>query len=504
VRHASTLLQPSSPPAQTLDPAPAPRTHGRTRTIAALAGTAALGAAAAAAAYTAFRCDNDETDPGDGRPCVIALDVGTLGDNRMMEMALSQVRRCHDIVYITDRKHKVPEGDIRIAFSTPPEILEDTNTPMADTSKSTTAIALQHGRTLAKVMHFRRCLIQTIQRAVKRYDVKAILVLYPALFVAFGLTSDVFDRVPVVCLWYAPGYPNTSIPWLYDASWKDENEGIYKGDPRGTGLEVIKRFEMARASPKKDHVAGAIKIFKRFQHVACWAQSATRPIHMIEDIPVERVGGLYNKTQMVSQDWYGPGQPSDELLAFIRRKGNTALVAFGSYADSPALKPIIPMVVKELTRRKWNVIIHNTKKLTDLPTGENILIHSGWLPYEYIAPHCQLAVFTGSAVLQTVCLYNKVPMLFVPLLSEQFYFAKNYQDLTHTPYINHQIDLEVNRERVQVALDTFDWPSVLGYLQSVHADLVKNHGPTKICRFVQKLIRENAKDPAPIADSCCD
>ena len=69
---------------------------------------------------------------------------------------------------------------------------------------------------------------------------------------------------------------------------------------------------------------------------------------------------------------------------------------------------------------------------------ERIIVINGYIPYEYVVPRCKLVVFTGSVCLQNICMYHSTPMLFVPVLNEQFFWARNYKHHTGIDYIDFQ------------------------------------------------------------------
>lgn len=59
-----------------------------------------------------------------------------------------------------------------------------------------------------------------------------------------------------------------------------------------------------------------------------------------------------------------------------------------------------------------------------------------YVAYDVVVPKTNIVVFTGSACLQTTCHALEKPMLFVPVLTEQFLWAKNYEHFTGVPYVD--------------------------------------------------------------------
>lgn len=85
------------------------------------------------------------------------------------------------------------------------------------------------------------------------------------------------------------------------------------------------------------------------------------------------------------------------------------------------------------TRRRYE---GRNKKMDAEREGDDFTVHQGHVPYDAIVPLLSLVVFAGSTCLHLTCLRNGVPMLFVPLTTEQYFWGKNYEHFTGVPYVD--------------------------------------------------------------------
>jgi hypothetical protein len=87
-----------------------------------------------------------------------------------------------------------------------------------------------------------------------------------------------------------------------------------------------------------------------------------------------------------------------------------------------------------------------------------------------------------------------VPMLFFPILTEQYFWAKNYQYHTHTPYLDKVEDLTNTSEHVvhvahliSSALKNKSSP----WLKQQQHNLQKYNGTKQFVSFLEKIIQKN-------------
>lgn len=84
----------------------------------------------------------------------------------------------------------------------------------------------------------------------------------------------------------------------------------------------------------------------------------------------------------------------------------------------------------------------------------------GYIPYTKMIPKSKLVIFTGSACLLNTCYLYKTPMYFVPVLAEQYFWAKNYHYFTGTSF--DTIEFEASQRtkdylnKVSASMKTYD------------------------------------------------
>jgi hypothetical protein len=174
----------------------------------------------------------------------------------------------------------------------------------------------------------------------------------------------------------------------------------------------------------------AMEKISKLTHFACWDHSITRPIehsflNVIDCSPLP---------PPVAQR-----QSSNKLpVAFKYRR--LVLITFGSYVSEPLLakatSKIIPIMISFCDQNNY-LLVHVTKTSKSYQSG-NYYAHSSseYLDYTTTCMQCDLVIFTGSICLQNICASHGVPMLFVPFLPEQYFWAKNYIDLAQVHYID--------------------------------------------------------------------
>jgi UDP:flavonoid glycosyltransferase YjiC (YdhE family) len=184
------------------------------------------------------------------------------------------------------------------------------------------------------------------------------------------------------------------------------------------------------------------KLGGKVQHLFCWDKAVTRSIEPAfkASLNVHQPGTLYTP-RYAAKAWYSPEKSSKAPAALLKwlKDAPTLLVSFGSYSASQALQVAQPLMLRVLDEFGIRVLYHatNAEAAAAVENTPHRRVHQGWLPYEWAVPRCAAVLFTGSVCLQSVCAYNATPMIFCPLLAEQFFWARNYQAMTGTPYVSY-------------------------------------------------------------------
>lgn len=365
---------------------------------------------------------------------VLAIDLGTFCDNKLMESALREVKRKYKVVYLTDEGHRLKDRSyIKEGFTTPDFFIKDPHTRVANSSKGFWSWMVTHPRDTYRAYTWAMQIREKINAAIAKYTPKCIMILYPALSVVWLFEQP--PEIPIYVLYYAPGIVSRDIPWLFDSKLRDPSFRLYKASNENveSGLEYL-----CRISSHSFRSADTEQVFRSLHHVFCWDDALVPQLQLgYRGLHVHKAGALLSDG--TQKKVVRAGNPV--LRDLVAKHKNIIFVSFGTYGGSELLKPQLGNLLRALhafcVAKKHVVIFHNGSSL--IPPGLTT-IHAvdGYVPYEYIVPKSKLVIFTGSVCLQNISFFYEVPMVFFPVLIEQFYWAKNYEHHTGVPYIDYQ------------------------------------------------------------------
>jgi hypothetical protein len=356
---------------------------------------------------------------------ILVIDLGTACDNRLMEYAISKLVTKYKIVYLTDEKHILPDNYIKIPYKTPDFFINDPKLKIANTSKNFLKWILTNPKKSIESYQWSNTMTELIKEILLKYNITSIHILYPSMRCVWLIEKN---NIPIYVYYYAPGLLSYNIPWLFNSIVKKKNYNLYdeanKSYNMKSGIKMLKRSSLFG----KRHES-IYEVLKSVNHIICWEESILPKLDLVyKDLNVYYAGALLN-SNIKSNIW----PINEKINNFIKSKKQIIFISFGSYGNSPLLNRVIPKLLEVLQKSNYGIIYHNG----NIPDNENLISISGFIQYEWIVPKTSLIIFTGSVCLQNICLYNSKPMLFVPLLAEQFYWAKNYEYYTNIPYINY-------------------------------------------------------------------
>lgn len=406
---------------------------------------------------------------------ILAVDLGTYCDNKLMEYAMESLASKYKVVYLTDEKHNVPTQYTKVGFKTPEFFTNDPKIKIANTKRNFYAWVLSHPDKALQAYSWSEDIRRKIRELSQRYAFKSICMLYPALGMVWLLPEEL--DVPIYVFYYAPGILSKNIPWIFDSVLKEKSYKLYAKKNQKynmeSGLEYLKRISYLSGKQETVH-----QTMKKINHVVCWDKNVTPPIELLYDDYKTYYAGTLLSTDISKKRW-----PADPVVSgFVKSKERIVFVSFGSYAGSELLENSVKNLMEQLEALcgdgKTGVIYHNG------PKANKVCLENGWLlkvdgfiKYEYVVPRSALVVFTGSACLQNICLYNCVPMLFLPLLCEQFYWAKNYMHFTSVPYIDY-------RSTRKNKIDFAKAMEKNSYLQDCSRSIKRNKAHERIAKIV--------------------
>lgn len=408
-----------------------------------------------------------------GRRTVLVVNVGTFCDQTLMDVATKPLASGMRVVYITDESHAPAHAHSVHHYHTPSHVTRDVKMRAANSSKSVMAWGMRHPLHAISTLMWVEGLKDQILTAISKHKPAAVIAHYgvlPALLRAPH--TRLFDPVVggVFVLYFAPGVPNATVPWIFDGRLKQGTPAAHARVARASWETVLDRLQARGAPP-------VLCSLRRMTHVLCWDAQVMPPLKpLFHGICVVRAGSLH---QVVTG-----GDSSSSLVLPPGRR--LVLVTFGSFANSKAV-PSVAGVVRCLLRHYDAVVLHDTTRDgrfgREVAPDPRVLVVPGWLPHAWIVPRASLVVFTGSLCLQTACLWHKVPMLFVPLLAEQFFWAHNFQAKTGVPFVRKGVGLEACVR----ALDKRR-QAVGAYLTRVATSMRTYHGPTVLKALVTRRV----------------
>jgi hypothetical protein len=365
------------------------------------------------------------------RKKLLAIDLGTFCDNKLMEIALQDLKKVYTIVYLTDRRHALSKEFVVEHFNTPSFFINDPAIPSANTSRSFAAWLLQHPLQAREAYVWRADMCTKIRKLVDTHTPEAMVILYPALGVLWMIDDEIAKRVPAIVLFYAPGIIANNIPWLFDSLLRNEKHPLFKRSHKNidSGREYLSRISIQSSRGIGTTIED---VYRMAHHVCCWDVAIMPKIQpAIKGLNIHVAGALLSpdlKRKQVATDL-----PANVRNVLKHKK--LVFVSFGSYSSSPALQAFLPKFMNAL---ETFCSSHGYKVVFHMGNINNacVVSHVGYLPYELIVPKSSLVIFTGSACLQNVCMYHAVPMLYVPQLNEQFFWARTYKKNTGAPYVD--------------------------------------------------------------------
>jgi hypothetical protein len=381
---------------------------------------------------------------------IVAVDLGTYCDNSLVMEALVQIITSrpfssvkHD--YITNDRtdvSRLSEKNVRVQkYSMPSFVVQDKDLHAADPQYSMLLWGLQHPMEAIDSIMLMNQIAQLVERSVRASatHTTTLLVAYPALPVLAYLKTSLFSRLLNVCvLYYAPAFPNADVPWLFDSLIKDDGYRVYRNS-KAFNKTSHDGFLSRIAFSARMSTEAFLQLYSRFQHVACWIQGATKPV-----VP------LYGRVVIARPLLPHSSAPLPEALEAIgERFAASVLVTFGSYTTAIEFRKIRRLLfAPEGALMGWAIrndaviLVHAPSDIKDVTNHERIFVIGGFVPYHTLLTQfrarVKLVVFTGSLCLQNTCLANRCPMMYAPLLVEQFFWAKNYQHFTGLPFADYR------------------------------------------------------------------
>ena len=429
---------------------------------------------------------------------LLVIDMGTFCDNRLMDDALRHSYADYDMVYVTDKKRKLPKHTdeaMVYRFETPTDVTgtsasadADIELDILDSQRSTIGWGLYNPYKAYHAYTWVSTMASLVADALRDHAPQGIVIHYAATMLLWWI--DVLDKYKVFIIYHAPGLISRDVPWVFDRAMKDHAFTLYGTGPAyraqctASWHAYYNKLAMTTLTPIQLRAKLA-----RIHHIMCWDPAVTRPIRpAFSGMHVYQPGALYTP-RYASKKWYSPGKATgNKALATWLKAAPTVLITFGSYSAAHAMTRLLPLMLRTLEECGTRVLYHNVTSTTISETPLR-KVHQGWLPYEWAVPRCAAVIFTGSVCLQTVCAFNAIPMIYVPLLSEQFFWARNYQAMTGTSYVKYTSpDEVVVTDLLKAWLIDAHQSRTRDYLKKCAASMRKNDGSVAVSKVLKAVL----------------
>ena len=359
---------------------------------------------------------------------LLVISHGTYCDQVLLQSVLTKLRERFKIVALTSSTdNSFDKRDIVFRHDAPQWTTQDASLDFADSLKHLAWTSLQNPVQAISLLRWHREVRALYSKEISQYTFARVLVWYPA-FTLYLSIYEFLSELPVSVLYCAPAYCNTSIPWIYDGYYRDKKYNPYTSRDRNI-VEASWVTHIARWS--KLTSSNITDILQKIHIITMWDKfQMPRDIAPLFENKIDNIGAWQ---ATLTSSWK---EAPEHISEFIHRKSKLIFMSFGTYAaDSYVLsvmKTLKPVLEHYCTHNDAGVLFHNGNSTYDCDWLQTF---RGFIPYGYIAPLCDLVIFTGSLCLQNVCLLAKTRMLFVPFLAEQHFWAKNYKFFTGVDYV---------------------------------------------------------------------
>lgn len=433
--------------------------------------------------------------PVDTRPYFLILDMGTFCDHRLFDTAVTRLRNRYRLVYITNPDHKLPPSDIKLTYTMPKITLKH---PGKVATIMISGSLWKQGQMAMPIVSMLRQTSNLIRMCNRDYKPQGILAHSGCL--AQLLSADILD-IPTSVLYFAPGFlPCREMPFVFDNALKQKH------------IDNVWRTDNVLVSK---NVQSGLRYHEKLAHLIPWTfdnskeylghLSKIQHLYTFEPplVPKMTYADVLPPLTIKSVGLMKPNLPTtrfDKALGTWmykcrRRGGRVVFVSFGSYLhnlavhyatdDGPSALVIFLTALHDyVDSHNAHILLHDDKKTIPHETVQHIRtkmprvrLHSSFVAYPTLIPKCAMVCFTGSVCLQNICWKRKTPMLYMPVIPEQYLWAKLYQKHTGVPFIDYLSD---DQSAVSVAVKrAFAWAKTKGaktLFERVHQTIPRDAG----------------------------
>ena len=447
---------------------------------------------------------------------LLAVDFGTYCDFKIMQQVIrSFLAAGHTVFYLTDAANRdwaLAHGVVPLPYQLPPWLRKNLGA-LANTASDYTLSTLKRLVRWETVgmYAFLRTVTGLMKHVCAVHTFDAILFHYPALLLHMAVPRRVLETTPVAVMYVAPALPNETVPWLFTSTVR--TQALYErghereiADSHHRILRDLSPFRGKHWGLSSDFLEEALHT--KFHILASWDPKALPTIRS-PGFPYLTTGAIVDRelVRRAQRELRRPvrtpfHEPAPALRAFLA--GPKKRLVYFSTGSFPIDATTALLALRRLSGEfGLRVLYHDVSRTASDAVRAlecpDFHVLSRSIPHEWIVPRCALVVTTGSVCLANICYLCRVPMLFVPILNEQHFWAKNYEHFTGVapvdvlavaqahPQPDDQLAelLAVLRAGVRAS---FESRRVAAYLGRVQASIEKRDGAALVARAVEALV----------------
>ena len=419
---------------------------------------------------------------------VTVVDFGTYCDFKIVSFILSAlVKRGYRVVHVTDDDNRLSDskklGVHRVVYFLPDSWKKLLKHPaninrISDSYTSSVSKFFSHGNGLIAFYLFLRAQKQALHDVWEQSD--RILLHYPAIPFLATMPQRVVQATPFTIFLVAPAYPNRDIPWVFDSRLSETAFRLFNDRDTVRENNLRSTVSLLRAIPGMS--ASQVWSFLRSARLAAmwdpqYLPMPESPLHVVN------IGALVDRPAIKTSTL-----PS-KVRTFVEAGGRTVYISIGSFQ-----RDISPVLLAMLSTG-FRVIFHDTQKraeemplLREISSGpkEALLVYPKFISHEAIVPCCRYVVTTGSICLVNVALYHGIPLLFIPMLNEQYMWAKNFQMQCGVPYVDYRLTFDEQWSQTLIALNSLKASKVTRFMERVQKSMQSSDGVQNLLKMLEE------------------
>jgi len=305
---------------------------------------------------------------------------------------------------------------------------------------------------------------------------------------------------PIFVFYVAPGFANYSVAWPFSGRMRDSEYKLRNDVDAARNREsAISTWQIM--SYGHGHVINTVyNIMKRAHIVTTWDTELLPPVEPDRSLRfVHNGGAIYDKKKLEAgvTDIESKAEPALQLFV-NRHAGALVYFSLGSFATNPT------EILKGLLKKEAKIVYHDLKNMTSryheaaqiaAANPDSVMIVEKAFDHAWIVPKCRFIVTTGSICLANIALFYGVPMLTVPLLNEQYMWAKNLYQMCKIPFVDVRPlkGLAPIRDQVVESVTAIESRRTADFFANVRAHVRNNDG----CQMLVDVL-DSVINPSPI------